>query len=717
VRSRLTALFALLCLWLGLGFGLSRITRHVADWFVMTDELLYERLAMSIARTHSPLPRVHTEVISNLNQLYPLVIAPTFRHGAVLHGFHQAHVLNAFVMTSAMIPVYFLTRRVTGNWWLPFVVAVASVTVPWLTLSSFLLSEVVAYPAFALALLALHGAVSRPSPRNDVLAAAAIALAVLARTQFYALAVALAAAILVRAVVEKRIRETVRAHLTLVVLYVLGGLIALALLSTGHHVLGTYTQTATGNPLPLHVVDSAPSHVAIVALAGGLLPFLIGGAWAVANLRSSENVERRAYAWVAVTTIVVLAVEVASFDLRFGDGLVRDRYLFYLTPVFLVALAAGLTAKRPPRWSLLVPLGLLLVGFWRTPLPTFEKLNADTPASVINNWLLRELHGVGNTRVFLVLAAAVLAGAFVEATILLPRTAVAVGIAVMLLIALPAETGYAFKRLFAVNGTSGLPMTLDQSIVFGWVDREITTGSEAVMVPYPVIRGDYWANAAFWWDLEFWNKSVDREAAHPNQFSGTPPGSFPKIDPQFDPKTGFANFDVDSYALVQAANDARFHVVARFLTTQRGVSITFPDRPWHADWVSYGLYPDGWTRPATPARFRVFPVPEQTQPLLRTIHLTLQAPDNATRPASLVSNAGDWQGAIGAAQTVQTTVCVPAHAPADVTLTVRGWSGVEGDPSTSITVLEPRSAGVLVNQVTLDPPDLGATCSPSRGTQ
>jgi hypothetical protein len=550
-----------------------------------------------------------------------------------------------------------------------------------------------------------------------LLCAAAITLAVLARTQFYALAVALAAAILVRAVVEKRVRETLRAHQTLFVLYAVGALLALALLVTGHHVLGTYAQTATGNPLPLHIVDSAPSHVAIVALAGGLLPFLIGGAWAVANLRSSENDERHAYAWIAVATTVVLAVEVASFDLRFGGGLVRDRYLFYLTPVILVAFAAGLTAKRPPRWSLLVPLGLLLVGFWRTPLPTFEKLNADTPASVINDWLLRELHGVGNTRVFLFLAAAVLAGAFVEATILLPRTAVAVGIAVLLLIALPAETGYAFKRLFAVDGTSGLPMTLDQSIVFGWVDREITTGSEAVMVPYPVIRGDYWANIGFWWDLEFWNKSVDREAAHPDQFSGTPPGSFPKIDPHFDPTTGLANFDLDSY-IAQAQNDARFHVAGRFLAAQRGVSITYPDRPWRADWVSYGLYPDGWTRPGTPARFRVFPAPKQTRPLLRTLHLTLQgAPLTAARPASLVSDGGDWRGSISAAQTVQTTVCVPPHAPSDVTLTVEGSSEVEGDPSTLTSVGEPRSAGVLVNQVTLDPPDPGATCSPSRGTR
>src|SRR5262249_13309819 len=53
VRGRLIALTVLICLWLGLGFGLSLITRLVADWFVMTDELLYERLAISVARTHS----------------------------------------------------------------------------------------------------------------------------------------------------------------------------------------------------------------------------------------------------------------------------------------------------------------------------------------------------------------------------------------------------------------------------------------------------------------------------------------------------------------------------------------------------------------------------------------------------------------------------------------------------------------------------------------
>ena len=65
----------LLALWIGLALVLSSLTTRVVDWFVMTDELLYERLAISVSQLGSPLPHVHGELIPNLNQLYPLLIA------------------------------------------------------------------------------------------------------------------------------------------------------------------------------------------------------------------------------------------------------------------------------------------------------------------------------------------------------------------------------------------------------------------------------------------------------------------------------------------------------------------------------------------------------------------------------------------------------------------------------------------------------------------
>jgi hypothetical protein len=77
-------------LWEMFGAALAWITSHVADWFVMTDELLYERLASSVDRLHSPIPHVHGVVVANLNQLYPLMLAPVFATGAVADGLHRA---------------------------------------------------------------------------------------------------------------------------------------------------------------------------------------------------------------------------------------------------------------------------------------------------------------------------------------------------------------------------------------------------------------------------------------------------------------------------------------------------------------------------------------------------------------------------------------------------------------------------------------------------
>ena len=83
-----------IALWLLVGAVLAAITGRIADWFVMTDELLYERLALSVDRLHSPIPHVHGEVIANLNQLYPLVLAPVFANGTVADGLHRAQVFG-----------------------------------------------------------------------------------------------------------------------------------------------------------------------------------------------------------------------------------------------------------------------------------------------------------------------------------------------------------------------------------------------------------------------------------------------------------------------------------------------------------------------------------------------------------------------------------------------------------------------------------------------
>src|SRR5262249_58235717 len=133
----------------------ARVGAGGADWSVMPDELLYERPAISVGQLHSPLPRIHGELIGNVNQLYPLLLAPLFDGSLVPSGLRDGHLLNAFVMSSAAIPAFLLARRVTNGSRVAYVGAVLTVCLPWIVFGSFLMIVVAAFPRFIWAGLAL----------------------------------------------------------------------------------------------------------------------------------------------------------------------------------------------------------------------------------------------------------------------------------------------------------------------------------------------------------------------------------------------------------------------------------------------------------------------------------------------------------------------------------------------------------------------------------
>ena len=108
-------------------------------------------------------------------------------------------------------------------------------------------------------------------------------------------------------------------------------------------------------------------------------------------------------------TVVALTAEVTVFDLRFGGGAVRDRYLFYVAPLVLAGFACALTRRPWPRRSLITPVLLVAVGFGVAKLPRYDKLNADSPVSVLDNALVRSSHSLAGARVFLVAATLLLA--------------------------------------------------------------------------------------------------------------------------------------------------------------------------------------------------------------------------------------------------------------------------------------------------------------------
>jgi hypothetical protein len=684
-------------LWLALGGALALITSRVADWFVMTDELLYERLALSVVRLHTPLPHVHGQSVPNINQLYPLILAIVYRGGDVAHDAHSAHILNAFVMSSAAVPAYLLARRVAGSPWAAALVAVLSVAMPWIVLSSFLMTEVSAYPVFLWTLLAFQRATVTPSARNDLLAAATIVLAIVARTQFVVLAAALPVAIIVDA---WSLRAALRAHRTLVALYAAAVVIALGLTVSGHSVFGTYSAAVHGNILTLALVPAIAEHLATIGLGLAIVPFLVGGAWLAANVVRSATRERRVFAVLATLAIVLLTFEVASYDLRFGGGLVRERYLFYVVPLILIAFSAALTGDAWPRRSLAIPLALLIYGLARDPLPVFQKLNVDTPAAILDNYLLSALGGLTTARIVLIVTAAVAALLVLEGSLLLRRTHLALLLAAFALVALPAETGYAFARLFRINGTAGRPLTNPGSQVFEWVDKTVGSSADVTAVPYPTLPGDYWSSVGYWWDLEFWNKSVDRSAGEPGIYEWTP-NTFPKLDLRFD-GTGRASISPPGY-VAQSVSDARFQIAGTVVTNDRGLFLVKPDEPWHTDWITSGLSNDGWTKPGTPARIRVFSYAGQSTAVSRALTVYVRAPDGiASRRFTLGSNTGTVDGVAGGNEvTADVSVCVPRNGSADIRLTASANSPIYGDPTSEVTMAMGREGGVLVTRIYL----------------
>jgi hypothetical protein len=703
-----SAAFPIVALWLALGAGLALLTSRVVDWYVMTDELLYERLAISIGHLGSPLPHVHGELIENVNQLYPLLLAPLFQGRLVPAALQDAHVLNAFVMSSAAVPAFLLARRVTQSSRLGYLTAALSVCIPWIALSSFLMTEVVAYPVFLWAMLALHQAAVAPRARNDIVLVIAVAVGILARAQFAVLLVVVPIALFLYQLLRRRgvraaARELVASHRPLAAAYIGLAVIALALFAADRlsSVLGTYSVTAEGDLVPAGTARSLLEHLAPLGVALGIVPFLLGIAWLLAALVGSRNREQTAFAAVSAVTIVALLVEVTSYDLRFGQGRLHDRYFFYVVPLILIAFAAVVREGRWSRWSLIASAGLLALAVTLMPVIRYDKFNVDWPVAALNGALLDvggSERGAQLLLGFVVVAATLF---LLLAARLEPKRLTAVLVAVALL-TIPAQTALAFWRLLSVDGTSGRPITLDQGVVFNWIDRQLGPGAKVTMVPYPILYGTYWENVGYWWNVEFWNASVQRAAVYEGAFTGTPE-TFPTVSLSFDRSTGHANVSPSRYS-VQGIAESRFRLAGKVVGEDRGVALIENERPWRAEWLAFDLYRDGWTIPRQVGTIRVFAQPGQTAPTMRYLTISVRGPhDLAARSFRVTSNASDWQGTADELGTSrQISVCVPPRGFADVHVSSRRFSPIYGDPRSEASFVSyARSGGVLVNGIAL----------------
>jgi len=666
---------------------LATLCSRVADWAVMTDELLYQRLSLSFV-DGAFLPTLHGEHVDVYAVLYPFLLMPVYAIVDMPDAVRTVHGLNGVLFASAVLPAWFLARELALPRFASIASAVFAVALPWTVIGGFVMTEAAAYPASLLAVLAIHRAVVLPSLRRDLLALGAILLATLARPQLAALGVVFVLAAAAQEARHGRWRE----HL---VLWIVGAFAVLVIALGGAGVTGSYAPVfEEGNLVSVDALRSAIVHLDITTIAIGIVPLVLGGGWAIVTLVRGAEASRLAFAGILVAATTVLALESGSVVTRFGLGLdVKDRYFFYVAPLLFLASACAVDDPRPR----LVGIGVLgVTGLFVLTVGLHEfapvfGVNVDSPASATHEALVRYGNDLGMSPADLLAVVGGLTGA---ALFLLLRRWASPTLGAVVLGAVLAfvlvESAYTWNRLFESSGPSGRALTAATPPQVSWIDEAAPTGSVG-MLAYSV--GEEWyPSAVAWWDVEFWNARVDRGYLLGPYFTYTPE-TFPRTRLRVDPRTGrIADGDSPDY-IVRATLDARMAPAGTAVAASGDLELVDLEVPLRAAWMTFGLDPDGWTRPERKAVLRVFGPAGET-----TVQATVNSPEVETpRTASV----GPASATLGSTQTQELTfaVCVPESGFADVPIRADGQTAVRAIPLRPPYSERFRNVGVRLTRI------------------
>ena len=666
---------------------------RVITWAVMTDELQTTKLATSIAETGSLVPRIHGSYYGALSQLYPLLIAPFYGLMRPPAAATAAHALNPFLLASAAWPAYLLARSLTASRAAGYAAAVMTAFTPWLVLTTALLTENAAYPAFVWAVFLCHRTVVSPSARRDVAVLVALLVVFLARTQFFVLALALPAALLGHELtfglsdtnggsVWTRLRagtqRAIASHPVLLWAYALAGLGAAMLAAVGSlgRVVGNYALPFRGDLLPPGIWQSAAAHLDYVVVGCGVLPFVLAASWAITAVARPERKEGHAFAWLLLILVPLLTFEVASFELRFTpNAFIQDRYLFYLTPLFAVATGAALVQRANAALRAVLALavggafawlaGLAsydndLILFWASPAAAFH------PAlTTVGGWL--DLSPGLLVRVA-VLALAIVAAALCAWPPRVARSALALSTATVIAAFGAFEAGYVFERFAepAMTRVNSVAETRRD-----WIDAAVAPGNIVSLVPSPL------DSSTHWWEAEFWNKNVKKVLRVDGGPTFTP---FPVDDGSVDFAKGRLTGSQVGTFLVVSPSETRFHLVdeAARVADRTPLRLVRVARPYVLEWATRGVSADGWKRPNRDAVLRLYGNGRRVR---RSIVLVLSAPPEAARPVAFTLKvAGSIRrGSVdpgGARPPIRLAICVPARGYTDLVLTSSGGARV-----------------------------------------
>jgi hypothetical protein len=691
------------CLLVAIGAGL--IAAHVTVFAL--DETVIEQSAVHYT---SGLPHtlLHDPDARATSRLYPLVLSIVFRLFDGATAIQAAHVLSVLLFISAAVPVYLMARTLLRSRWYAAAGALLSIAVPWLTISSALFEENLAYPLFWWAMLACCYALWRPTPRGDAIALIAIGLAVITRVQLTSLFVGyvLAAAVTctwrawgtagTRARLSAVARRLLRGHpFTVAVCVAAAAVLLYVRLFTEWHyhferLFGSYSNVIIRSTLPPNILEAVLVEVIALALGVGLLPAIISGAWYVRRLSALREDRTSVHllgAGIMLATFVLLTA-IAQFG--YLGAATEERYFLYVVPAFWLGTFAALEHGRVRRSDFVLAAAALAAVY--ASIPLVRTLNGETAFLAPVEAVVPHVLAGGTSSAVIagltlqdVLAlVAVLAGLLTVAAWRRSRRVrltwgVGVAALVQLLIA-----GYAFAvidgQVPAIAGrTSGAVGPL------GWISGH-AGGSDVTWLDNGALEPDPHGGAPLSVDhmriALFWNSSL-RGWASVSQLALPAPewpmSALPHPAPfAVQTSTGLLAPRAPAPAIgeVVETTDSPFlqlagRVIASSPDRSAPLALMAPTRPLRALWLTTGLQAERYVLAGTPVALYAF-APSPGTASAESVTLTIApppapAPTTATAagPAAGASRSGTAQQALMTVRlgTVSRTLALPAGGP------------------------------------------------------
>ena len=566
-------------------YGLSR--RVVAPW-IMVDELIYSELAKSFASTgHFLIRDVHHGAYG---AVYPMLIAPAWKlFASAPDAYAAAKTIGSVLMSLTAIPVYFLARRVIAP--IPsLLAAILAVAVPSLMYTGTLMTETVFYPLFACVALALVLALERPTVRRQLVLLALCLLAFLTRSQAIILIPAVATAPLLLAWLDRRrLRMLAEFKALYGALFAAVVTVLVVQLARGHSpydILGSYSVTGHATYRPGQVLKWVLYHVSELDLYLGIVPF--AALLLLTVIGRSLDRPLRVFLAAALPLIVWLLLEVGAFASALSPR-IQERNLFYVAPLFLIALLAWIERglPRPPRAA---AIAAVLAAALPAALPYQRLIDAsaesDTLALMPLWWLHETVVGLDTIAVVVGVAAVALGILFLT---LSPRYALVLPGVVLLWFAFATERIERFDHGFPKASVGALYEGIalpDRD----WVDGAVGRNADVAFV---FSGKDPTHHPNTLWENEFFNRSIGPVYDLRQPSMGGLPET--KVTERSDGVL-LANGEPvrHTYVLTEEAVPIAGSIVAR--DERKGMALRRTDGPVRIGYRVRGLYPnDTWS--------------------------------------------------------------------------------------------------------------------------